>query len=101
MIRFLILILFCNLCYGNEVKNSINDFLNTLHNTKHVSHTKKDFAEFLLQCHKNGVREDFKKGFGSNLNGANFSQLYLNRSIFNGVSLIGADFSNTDLTNLY
>ncbi|MFP3031957.1 MAG: pentapeptide repeat-containing protein, partial [Wolbachia sp.] len=103
MIRFLILILVGHLCYGNETndeKNQISDFLNALRDAKYVSYSKKDFAEFLVQCHKEGVPEDFKKGFGSNLNGANFNQLYLSKSVFDGVSLIGADFSNTDLSDV-
>lgn len=103
IIRFLILILVGHLCYGNEIndaKNPVSDFLDALHKIKYVSYSKKDFAKFLVQCHKKGIQEDFRKGFGSNLNGADFSKLYLNGSIFNGVSLIGADFSHTDLSGV-
>lgn len=97
IIRLLILILVGHLCYGDD---AINDFLSALHDVKYISYNTKDFAKFLVQCNKASIPQDFKKGFGPNLNGANFSQLYLSKSIFDGVSLIGADFSNTDLSDV-
>lgn len=46
-----------------------------------------------MKYHEEGIPEGFRKLFGPNLSGADFSRLYLNESIFHGVNPVWADFA--------
>ena len=102
MISIFCVLLMCNTttCYADTTENKDETKeQQSLFTIKHTTHTKEEFINFIIKCHAKGIPLDFKKEFGNNLSGADFSDLDLRGSVFNNVNLSHANFTRTNLSN--